>query len=65
MHGRKKGKNGSLALKLDVSKAYDRVEWNFHRGIMVRLGFPEIWVDRVMCCVNFDKWETIWYYFSI
>ena len=26
MQGRKKGKTGTLALKLDVSKAYDRVE---------------------------------------
>ena len=59
MHGRKKGKNGSLALKLDVSKAYDRVEWNFHHGIMVRLGFPEIWVDRVMCCVTTPSYSIL------
>ena len=42
MHGRKKGKKDSLALKLDIRKAYDRVEWDFLRGIMLKLGFPEI-----------------------
>ena len=52
MHGRKKGKKGSMALKLDISKVYDRVEWNFLRGIMEKLGFPETWVDRVMGCVT-------------
>ena len=26
MHGHKKGKNGTLAMKLDISKVYDRVE---------------------------------------
>ena len=52
MHGRKKGKKGALTLKLDVSKVYDRVEWNFLRGMMVKLGFPEEWIDRVMSCVT-------------
>ena len=41
MHGRKKGKKGSLALKLDISNTYDQVEWNFLCGIMEKLGFLE------------------------
>ena len=39
-------------MKLDVSKAYNRVEWAFLRGMMVRLGFPEVWINRVMSCVT-------------
>ena len=44
MHSWKKGKIGSLALKLDISKAYDRVEWDFLQGIMIILGFPNKWI---------------------
>ncbi|XP_075640339.1 uncharacterized protein LOC142612100 [Castanea sativa] len=52
MHYRKSGKKRSLALKLDASKAYDRVEWEFLKGIMIRLGFPKTWIEGVMCCVS-------------
>ena len=52
MHIRKKGKKGALALKLDVSKAYDRLKWGFLEGMMTELGFLEVWVDKVMSCVS-------------
>ncbi|XP_075636927.1 uncharacterized protein LOC142609203 [Castanea sativa] len=52
MHARKKGKKVSLALKLDVSKAYDCVEWQFLRGIMEKMGFPALWIERVISCVT-------------
>lgn len=33
------GKKGVSVLKLDVSKAYDHVEWCFLEKIMAKLGF--------------------------
>ena len=57
MHNRRIGKKGSLALKLDISKAYDRVEWGFLKEIMSKLGLPDRWIDRVMCCVTFASFS--------
>ena len=39
-------------MKFDISKAYDRVEWDFLQGIMTKLGFPEKWIQWVMGCVT-------------
>lgn len=34
-----------MALKVDISKAYDRVEWVFLRAMMLKMSFTEEWVN--------------------
>ncbi|KAA3474032.1 reverse transcriptase [Gossypium australe] len=48
---RKKCKQGNFALKLDMSKAYDRVEWDFLAGMLTSLGFCQERIILVMRCV--------------
>ena len=33
------GKDSFMSIKLDLSKAFDRVKWGFVKGVMERLGF--------------------------
>ena len=46
------GNIGTCAVKLDMHKAYDRVEWKFLKLIMIQLGFEVEWVDLIMACVT-------------
>jgi hypothetical protein len=59
MDSRLTGKEGYMALKLDMSKAYDRVEWDFLELVMRRLGFDERWVCLVMTCVRTVKYSVL------
>ncbi|GAU30401.1 hypothetical protein TSUD_364470 [Trifolium subterraneum] len=39
-----KGRRGELALKIDISKACDKVDWGFLRGVMTKMGFTDVWI---------------------
>lgn len=43
MKWKKTGQAGEVALKLDTSKAYDGVDWNFLRHQMRNMGFCSAW----------------------
>ena len=45
-------RTGFMALKLDISKAYDRVEWCFLENFLLKMGFQESWVAMIMECIT-------------
>ena len=62
LHSMKKYKGGSygyMALNLDMSKAYDRVEWYYLEGMMRKMGFRERWINLVMGCVKTVSYSVL------
>lgn len=53
------GKDGCMALKLYMSKAYDRIEWDFLKAILRRMGFSELWVNLVLKCVSTVQYTIV------
>ena len=50
--GRTKGKNGLMAIKIDLKKAYDNIEWSFIREMLIRFKFPSKLIDLIMSCIS-------------
>lgn len=48
-----------MALKLDMSKAYDKVEWPFLEVLIRKIGFADRWIDVTMRCVTTVTYSII------
>lgn len=48
-----------MAIKTDISKAYDRVEWKFLEDIMRKLGFHPLWSRMIMSCVTSVSYSVL------
>ncbi|XP_030478206.1 uncharacterized protein LOC115695268 [Cannabis sativa] len=53
------GKDGFMALKSDLSKAYDRVDWHFLCVMLTRMGFVDKWVCLIFGCLSSVQYQIV------
>ncbi|CAN1325525.1 LINE-1 reverse transcriptase homolog [Linum perenne] len=59
LKNRKKGKKYDFLLKLDMQKAYDRINWNFLLTVMEMMGFGENWLKWTKEIVSSDRFSVL------
>lgn len=50
--GKKKGKVGYMALKIDLEKAYDKIKWSFIREMLIRANLLVDLIDITMSYIS-------------
>ena len=53
------GREGYATLKIDMSKTYDRSDWDFLKNKMIKMGFSMKWVDLIMLCVSIVRYFVV------
>ncbi|GKD48781.1 reverse transcriptase [Tanacetum coccineum] len=41
-----------MALKVDLNKAFDRVEWDFLLAVLRKIGFGDLWCNWICACLT-------------
>ena len=52
LNGKRSERKEYMTMKLDMSKAYDRVEWLFLEALMRKMKFSEGRISRIKQCVS-------------
>jgi hypothetical protein len=52
MDTRLQGNEGFMAIKLDMSKVYNCLEWGFLEEVLKKMGFARRWIHLLMSCVR-------------
>nr|KYP70239.1 Putative ribonuclease H protein At1g65750 family [Cajanus cajan] len=56
----KSGSVGWMAIKIDLEKAYDRLNWNFIKETLEDIGFPLKIIELIWNCISTAKFRMLW-----
>ena len=62
-HKHRIGRIGKMAIKIDIHKAYDKIDWLFLKNVLIRMGFSDAWIRLIMaslCHYGFLRSSCQW-----
>lgn len=57
---KQKGRRGAIVAKIDLEKAYDKIEWAFLQQVLLTVGFSSHITKLVMYCITSAKLAVLW-----
>lgn len=48
-----------VMIKLEMSKPYGIIEWDYLQKVMIKVRFSEKWIDRIMKCVSIITYSLV------
>jgi hypothetical protein len=48
-----------MAIKIDMEKAFDRMEWAFLLAILSKLGFHPTWINWIRLCITSPSFSIL------
>lgn len=49
----------TMIVKLDMMKAYDRVDWNALNLVLSKFGFGKSWIKWIYTCISVDRFLVL------
>ncbi|CAN1148633.1 Putative ribonuclease H protein At1g65750, partial [Linum perenne] len=56
----KKGKKFGMVVKIDLAKAYDKIDWGFVKDTLCSVGVPDSLVEIIMACILSPSIQILW-----
>ena len=59
LRANKSCQNKFMAIKTDMRKAYDRIEWSFIEALLHKMGFDPHWINLMLECISSVQYKVL------